>query len=108
MSALTQSHPSSHSAPTDLLINGIQPENPSLNGGVAPSSTESKVEHVGKPVVASTEQGQEVNKFEQAGSRNGEVVMGEMDHDGRVILYIIKGVYPRVLLIANLIILWVL
>ena len=108
MSALTQSHPSSHSVPTGPLIDGIQPENPSLNGGVVPSSTESKVKDVEKPMVASTEQGEEMKKVEQAGSRNGEVVMGEMDHDGRVVLYIIKGVYPRVLLIANLIILWIL
>lgn len=33
------------------------------------------------------------NGISKEDKRNGEIVIGDMEHDGRVILYIIKGKY---------------
>lgn len=35
------------------------------------------------------------NGMSKGEKRNGEVVIGDMEHDGRVILYIIKGKHVR-------------
>lgn len=38
---------------------------------------------------------QDKNGMSKGEKRNGEVVIGDMEHDGRVILYIIKGKHIR-------------